>query len=134
LRLIRTTLVKYGLTYCGASGIRQVRVLMFFRPTESNTAGVDIARYVPTPRRRKPWHAQKVSSNAGLELSVVTLWLGAFTTEGYRLASCAHSPTADSVGYLFGYLSWAPLLFVVIAALWNALGRRKLPPIQRKRW
>jgi hypothetical protein len=27
--------------------------------TEGNTAGVDIARHTLTPRRRRPWHAQK---------------------------------------------------------------------------
>jgi hypothetical protein len=41
------------------SGVRQVRGAGVFPPTESNTAGVDIARHMPTPRRRRPWHAQK---------------------------------------------------------------------------
>ena len=41
------------------SGVRQVRGADVFRPTEGNTAGVDIARHMPTPRRRRPWHAQK---------------------------------------------------------------------------
>ena len=41
------------------SGVRQVRGADVFRPTEGNTAGVDIARHTPTPRRRRPWHAQK---------------------------------------------------------------------------
>jgi hypothetical protein len=33
------------------SGVRQVRGADVFRPTEGNTAGVDIARHMPTPRR-----------------------------------------------------------------------------------
>src|SRR5262249_41677951 len=41
------------------SGVRQVRGADVFRPTEGNTAGVDTARHMPPPRRRRPWHAQK---------------------------------------------------------------------------
>src|SRR5271166_804135 len=41
------------------SGVRQVRGADVFRPTEGNTAGVDIARHMLAPRRRRPWHAQK---------------------------------------------------------------------------
>ena len=41
------------------SGVRQVRGADVFRPTEGNTARVDIAKHMPTPRRRRPWHAQK---------------------------------------------------------------------------
>ena len=35
------------------SGVRQVRGADVFRPTEGNTAGVDIARHTLTPRRRR---------------------------------------------------------------------------------
>src|SRR6185437_5476425 len=68
------------------------------------------------------------AASVGLVLSATTLWMGALTTEGYELASYAYAPTADSISYLLGYLSWIPLLFVVIAAIRNGLGRSWLRP------
>jgi hypothetical protein len=72
------------------------------------------------------------AASGGLALSAATLWMGALTTESYKLASYAHTPTADSVAYLLGYLSLAPLLFVVVAATRNRLGRSRLRPSSAK--
>jgi len=52
------------------------------------------------------------AASAGLVLSVATLVIGALSKDGYSLASYAHTPTANSLAYLFGQLSFAPLLFV----------------------
>ncbi|MFK4720534.1 hypothetical protein ABIE89_001634 [Bradyrhizobium niftali] len=68
------------------------------------------------------------AASAGLILSAATLGMGALTRESYSLASYAHTPAADSLAYLFGYVSVAPLLFVVIAAIRNGPARSKLRP------
>ncbi|WP_018459718.1 DUF4339 domain-containing protein [Bradyrhizobium sp. WSM4349] len=68
---------------------------------------------------------------AGLVLSAATLAIGALTSEreSYSLASYTHTPAADSIVYIFGYLSFAPLLFVLIAAIRNGVrGSKLLPP------
>ena len=44
------------------SGVRQVRGADVFRPTEGNTGGSLSRGSVATPRRRRPWHAQKPSA------------------------------------------------------------------------
>jgi len=42
------------------------------------------------------------AASAGLMPSAAVLWISALTTESYKLASYAHSPSIDSVAYLFG--------------------------------
>ncbi|MET4181728.1 Trp operon repressor [Bradyrhizobium sp. JR7.2] len=68
------------------------------------------------------------AASAGLVLSAATLAIGALSKDGYSLASYAHTPTANSLAYLFGQLSFAPLLFVVIAAIRNGVKGSKLRP------
>lgn len=81
----------------------------------------------PTNERGEKWGLWSAAS-AGLTLSAATLVISVLTTESYRLASYVHSPTADSLAYLFGYLSVGPILFVVIAAIRNTLASRRLGP------
>ncbi|WP_225134772.1 hypothetical protein [Bradyrhizobium yuanmingense] len=54
------------------------------------------------------------------------LVIGALSKDGYKLASYAHTPAADSLAYLFGQLAFAPLLFLVIAAIRNGVKGAKL--------
>jgi hypothetical protein len=42
------------------------------------------------------------AASVGLVLSAALLWMSALTTQSYKPASYAHSPSVDSVAYLFG--------------------------------
>ncbi|NPU65365.1 hypothetical protein HL667_10190 [Bradyrhizobium sp. 83012] len=53
---------------------------------------------------------------------------GALSRDGYKLASYAHTPAADCWAHLFGQLSFASLLFVVIAATRNGVKGAELRP------
>lgn len=81
----------------------------------------------PSQQQGEKWSLWGAAS-AGLVLSAATLVIGALSKDGYSLASYAHTPAADSLAYLFGQLSFAPLLFVVIAAIRNGVKGSKLRP------
>ena len=66
------------------------------------------------------------AASAGLVLSVALLVIGALSKDGYKLAGYAHTPAADSLAYLFGQLAFAPILFLVIAAIRNGVKGAKL--------
>ena len=53
------------------SGENQLRGADAFRPAEGNTARVENARRSPTPRRRRPWHAQTPSAREPGDLQAV---------------------------------------------------------------
>ena len=53
------------------SGENQLRGADVLRPSEGNTACVDSARRSPTPRRRRPWHAQNPSVREPGDLQAV---------------------------------------------------------------
>jgi hypothetical protein len=92
---------------------------------EPVVASEDAAQLGPIEHSEEKWSLWG-AANAGLVFSAALLWMSALTTESYKLA--AHSPSVDSVAYLFGYLSGAPILFVMVAAIRNAARHRKLRP------
>jgi hypothetical protein len=68
------------------------------------------------------------AASVGLTLSAIILWTGGFADGGYRLANFGYMPNAELIANLIGRLSFFPTLFVVVAAIRNWLGRRKLRP------
>ena len=54
--------VDRGVSRRGIERRKPIRGADVLRPAEGNTAGVAIARRLPTPRRRRPWHAHKPSA------------------------------------------------------------------------
>ncbi len=81
----------------------------------------------PRDQQDEKWSLWGAAS-AGLVLSVATLVIGALSKDGYSLASYVHTPTADSLAYLFGQLSFGPLLFMVVATVRNGVKGSKLRP------
>jgi hypothetical protein len=65
---------------------------------------------------------------AGLVVSSVSLFTRAFTTEGYMLASTGYSPNGELIANFIGELLSISLLFVLIAAIRNAVKHRSLRP------
>jgi GYF domain 2 len=68
------------------------------------------------------------AASGGLAVSAGLLWMSILTSGGYRLADYAYSPTSNGIAYLIGYLSPAPILFVLIAAIRNAVRHKQLGP------
>lgn len=94
---------------------------------ETAPPSLPLEALAPSNQQGEKWSLWGAAS-AGLLLSAATLGIGALTRESYNLASYTHTPAADSLAYLFGYLSFAPLLFVLIAAIRNGSARPKLRP------
>ena len=81
-------------------------------------------RYHPADEKWSLWGA----ATTGLAFSSITLWVSEIPRGGYLLANLGYIPNADLIGTLIGRLAFGPLIFVLIAATRNWLGRRKLRP------
>jgi GYF domain 2 len=104
--------------------LREVRDFCTPPPRPPREPEIDAPPPLRLDERWSLWGA----ATGGLALSSAVLWMGALSTESYKLANVGYLPNAELIGNLIGQLSFGPILFVLIAAIRNAVRHRSLRP------